>query len=164
MRTLPKFHRTCSNESNNALVIKEGNDLKHYLGTKTGPRKSQYLRTQWLIPSSNSWMYFFLRISFWLNFLLVVFLSVIHEPNNKQKPENMKLFSRPKLRYRVNSDFKNFLTRIIQDLYFTSRSPKILIYLLWLKNQIECPTSICGKWMNGTSRPCENIGPLISNH
>lgn len=34
MHALPKFHRTCSNYSNNALVIKEGNGLKQYLGTK----------------------------------------------------------------------------------------------------------------------------------
>lgn len=26
MHALPKFHRTCSNENNNALVIKEGNE------------------------------------------------------------------------------------------------------------------------------------------
>lgn len=34
MHALPKFHRTCSNENNNAWVIKAGNGLKQYLRTK----------------------------------------------------------------------------------------------------------------------------------
>ena len=34
IHALPKFHRTCPNYSNHALVMKEGTGLKQYLGPK----------------------------------------------------------------------------------------------------------------------------------
>lgn len=60
---------------------------------------------------------FFLRDSFWLKFLFVVFLPAIHETKNE-----FEIWNAP-IGQSVSIDLThilNLLTRVTQDLYFTS--------------------------------------------
>lgn len=143
MHALPKFHRTCSNKNNNALVIKEGNGLKQYLRTKiTWSMQESIFKNRMTNSHLSSQTYYFSRIFFKLKTW-----SKIHEPS-EQKLETQS----SSMGQRVNSGCNKYSTTATQDVDFISHSFKILIYLLWLKSETEWSINVYGKWKDDTSK------------
>lgn len=55
-------------------------------------------------------------------------------------------------------------TTATQEVGLTSLPLKADASLLWLKNETECYTNVCGRQMDDTSKPYQNIRLLIFNH